>query len=377
MKNQLSRRKFLRNAGAGSACVFASAHGLTACKSNEGLKVDHSRIGVSEKTSSLLLNDGLCNPAVSIRPYQLMSLVCIKGGAACPFMDNATASGILERMAKDPTLTIQLKTHVDELPRYTKLNEDNFSNPDREDVLNRKRDLEVLRRLGFAPGDTRRARYLYELLFSKITTTRNICTYDTKGWEGCSLSAGGAYEKVREKGWQQMVYQRSKEEMDQFRKVNAEHIEKDGKLYVRPHHLMCFSCWYAGGKGQGLRSNDTLSEIWQRIKRDPDVPVTLVEGTCSACDCCDGFYPDNGRCVHSCGIIRDYLKDLTVFQKMGLMPGATLKGKDAFALLFERVHSTREVCGFGDGIETADEWKICGGPEGNPGYELTRISGVF
>jgi hypothetical protein len=140
---------------------------------------------------------------------------------------------------------------------------------------------------------------------------------------------------------------------------------------------MCFSCWYDGGKGQSPRSNDTLFEIWQRIRKNPDIPVTLVEGTCMACDCCDGFYPGNGRCVHGCGMIRDYKKDLDVFQKMGLMPGATMKGREVFALLFEKVPSTRDICGFGDGVVRSEEWKICSDPQGNPGYANTRNKGVF
>jgi hypothetical protein len=81
--------------------------------------------------------------------------------------------------------------------------------------------------------------------------------------------------------------------------------------------------------------------------------------------------------VHSCGLIRDYKKDLDVFQKMGLMPGATMKAKDVFALLFDKVTSTKEICGFGDGIVRSEEWKICSDPQGNPGYARTRITGVF
>ena len=373
MERELSRRKFLKNATITSATVVASVHGLSGCRSGE----PDLRLRNPAFDNPLLLSDGLCNPAVSIRPYQLLSLVCIKGGVACPHMDKALATAILDRLSADPTTTIRLETHADQIPRFTSLKDKDFSTPDKEDVLNRKRDLEVLRRLGLAPGDTRRARYLYELLFERISTTRNICAYDTPGWEGCKLAAGGAFEKVHEKGWKEIVYLRSDKEREEYRAKNSGHIDKDGRLYVRPHHLMCFSCWYAGGKGQGPRSNDTLFEIWQRIRREPDVPVTFIEGTCMACDCCDGFHPSNGRCVHSCGLIRDYLKDLTVFQKMGLMPGATLSGKEAFSLLFEKVESTRDVCGYGDGIVTSDEWKICGSPEGNPGYTQTRITGVF
>ena len=121
-----------------------------------------------------------------------------------------------------------------------------------------------------------------------------------------------------------------------------------------------------------------ISSPWQYISASRfDAPITLVEGTCMACDCCDGFHPSNGRCVHSCGLIRDYKKDLDVLQKLGLMPGATMKARELFALLFQRIPSTRGICAYGDGIERSEEWKICSGPDGNPGYVATRRTGVF
>ena len=96
-----------------------------------------------------------------------------------------------------------------------------------------------------------------------------------------------------------------------------------------------------------------------------------------ACDCCDGFHPETGRCVHDGGLIRDYKKDLDVFQKLGLMPGDTMKARELFDLLFERIPSTRDICGYGTGVVTAREWAICGDPDGAPRYELTRQSGIF
>ncbi|NOZ21326.1 MAG: hypothetical protein GXP25_09585, partial [Planctomycetes bacterium] len=73
----------------------------------------------------------------------------------------------------------------------------------------------------------------------------------------------------------------------------------------------------------------------------------------------------------------DYKKDLDVFQKLGLMPGATLTAREAFKLLYERITSTREICGYGDGVVRSEEWKICGGPDGNPGYAKAREMGIF
>ena len=321
--------------------------------------------------------DGLCAATVTIRAHQLLSIVCILGGAKCPLMEEPKARQVLQKLGTDPSTAIRLMSNADEIPHYTALGPEARTSADSREVLNRKRDLDVLQRLGLAPGDTRRARYLYELLFDRIASPKGICAHDTPGWEGCPLAKNGAYERVRAQGWSAVVHARTEKECEQYRRRNVERINSTDRLFVRPHHLMCLSCWYAGGQNQSPRPSDTLCEIWQRIRREPDVPITLVEGTCMACDCCDGFHPANGRCVHSCGLIRDYKKDLDVFQKLGLMPGATMKARELFALLFQRIPSTRDICGYGDGIVRSEEWKICGEPEGNPGYAATRQTGIF
>ncbi len=319
--------------------------------------------------SETTLDDGFCRtPVITMYARQLLSTVCILGGAECPLLDRDRAEEILDKVKQDPTVTIRLESNADEVPHY--------SNVDPEDAFNRKRDLDVLQRLGLVPGSVRRARYLYTLLFERIETPSTICAYDTAGWEGCPLAQSGAYESVRARGWQAVVYQRSDEEMREYRERNVKQIAEGEQLYVRPHHLMCLCCWYAGGQGQSPRPNDTLYEILQRIQREPDVPITLVEGCCQACECCDGFHPETGRCVHAGGLIRDFKKDLDVFQRLGLMPGATMGAKELFNLLFERVPSVRDVCAYGDGVVRSEEWQICGSVD-QEGYELTRRAGVF
>lgn len=318
--------------------------------------------------------DGICNPEVTLAARQLLSLVCVHGGAACPMIDADRAQQVLARMAEDPTLSMRLCSNADELPHYSAV----IDRPaESEDAIHRKRDLDVLQRLGLCPGDTRRSRYLIELLFERIETPDGICAFDTPGWEGCELARSGAYESVREGGWKEIVHARSAEEMACYRERNVRAIEEGDRIFMRPHHLMCMSCWYNGGTATGLRGNDTLAEILHRIQREPDVPVTLIEGPCQACDCCDGLDPATGRCVHACGLIRDYKKDLDCFQRMGLMPGATLPARELLDLLFERVESTTDICGCGTGVETATEWRVCGGPDGNAGYLATRRTGVF
>ena len=322
-------------------------------------------------------DDGLCKAALTLRARQLLGTVCVLGGAKCPLMKEEKAREILDKVKRDPTVTIRLESDADEIPHFADPGAGSSPKVNKEAIFNRKRDLDVLQRLGLAPGDTRRARYLYMRRLDTIATPYGICAYDTAGWEGCALAKGGAYEGVRAKGWKAVVYCRSDEEREEFRRQSAERIARGERIYIRSHHLMCLACWYSGGKNRSPRPNDTLYEIWERIRREPDVLITLIEGCCEACYCCDGFHPQNGRCVHDGGLIRDYKKDLDCFQKLGLMPGATMTAKEVFALLFERIPSTRDICGYGDGVVRSHEWRICGGSEGNPGYALTRKTGIF
>ena len=318
-------------------------------------------------------SDGLCTPQVTIEARQLLGLICRKGGADCPLISEERAEELLRLLAESPALAIRLTSDADCLPHYTQVE----GPADPQDAMNRMRDLKVLQRLGLCPGDTRRSRYLIEALFQRVPSCEGICACEEPGWEGCELAHSGAYESVRDAGWREVVYCRTDEERADYRERNEREVAEGEGLSVRSHHLMCMSCWSNGGAGIGPRPNDTLAEILERIQREPDVPITLVEGPCEACDCCDGFHPESGRCVHAGGLVRDYLKDLELCRRIGLMPGDTMPARELMALIFDRVHSTTEICGFGDGEVTGDAWRVCGGPEGNRGYERTREIGIF
>jgi len=321
-----------------------------------------------------MLPDGLSDaPAIEMPARQLLGTVCFAGGAACPLFGKAgEAEAILARVKADPAVSIRLTSDADRIPHYTALNAADFARLDREGLYNRKRDLDVLQRLGLVPGDTRRARYLYELLLQRVETPCGICACDTPQWEGCPLARSGAYEGVRAKGAASLVYDRPAADKAEARRLSVERVRRDPVLCIRPHHLMCMSCWVGGTGGEGTRGNDTLDEVYKRICRDPEVEVMLVEGNCEACHCCDGFHPGSTRCVHAGGLVRDFKKDLDVFQKLGLLPGARMNARKLLMLIYERIPSTTDICGYGTGVATCQEWSVCGGPTGNAGYAKAR-----
>ena len=326
-----------------------------------------------------MIDGSLCDtPEVDIAARQLLGTVCVAGGAECPlFREREDALEVLQRVKRDPSASIRLTSSADRVPHYSMLEDADYARLNRKGVLNRKRDLDVLQRLGLSPGDTRRARYLYELLFQRIDTPVGVCAHDTPGWEGCPLARSGAYECVQGKRWKEIVYDRPEQAMSEARRLSVDRIRTGGVLSVRPHHLMCMSCWVGGTGGKGERGNDTLDAIWRRICDDPDVEISLVEGNCEACHCCDGFHTESTRCVHACGMLRDYKKDLDVFQKIDLMPGDTMNARELLKLIYRKITSTTEVCGYGTGEATSHEWSVCSGPQGNTGYVEARETVAF
>ena len=124
-----------------------------------------------------MLDDGLCDsPTIEIPARQLLGTVCVLGGADCPlFETREQALDILKRVKADPAVAIRLTSDADRVPHYTMLDAEDYANRDREGLLSRQRDLDVLQRLGLIPSDTRRSRYLYELLLERIETPDGIC----------------------------------------------------------------------------------------------------------------------------------------------------------------------------------------------------------
>ncbi len=316
---------------------------------------------------------------LSVRPHQLVSAVCTRGGLICPEWPSSEAHAFLAAVGADPTAAIRLACDADEVPHYSRMRGQahRAAGAVPRSLFARKRDLDVLQRLGLCPGDTRRARWLYELLLERIETPRGLCAYDTPGWEGCPHADSGAYERVRAEGWRAIVYSRPEAEMAEYRRQSVARIDDDDHVFIRPHHMMCMACWWSGGETIGPRPDDTIAELFGRLRRAPETPVTLIEGCCEVCNCCDGFHPATTRCVHAGGLIRDYKKDLDVLQKLGLAPGATMPARDLVHLMFERIPTTKDICAYGDGVVRSTEWSICGDPNGSPGYARSRERGML
>ena len=155
---------------------------------------------------------------------------------------------------------------------------------------------------------------------------------------------------------QVFVSPRSDDEMRLAKERSAAGIEKAEHLYLRPQHLMCIACYYGTEQDEPL-AVDNLYEIRVKMERQPDIPVTITEGNCMVCDPCPLL--DTGRNVCLGTHVRDPLRDLMILRKLGLRPGDTLPARELYRLLFSRIPTAAEICGWGDMRNVTNEWRIC------------------
>ncbi len=356
MTRRITRRAF---AGAGAAVTLAVA-------APKAERVSPAAESAPPAATSL--------PLLVVRPYQPMCIVCCLGEGRGEDLGDARLSEILKAVRQDRKRPVTLRCNVDTVYRY--------QNPGRADdtregeLFNAKRDLDVLQKLGLVPGDTRPAVDLFDRLLAKIPTARGICGYEavtSETWCGCARSASGWYEKGRALGLKAVLAPRVPREKAKAKKDSAAAIYQARLLRIRPHHLMCMSCFHGGAKNLTPLVDDNLFEAIDAIQKAPDIPVTLVAGCCMICPPCSSYDPESNLCLGGQSMaLRDQKKDLDVLQRLGLKYGDTMPARALYQLLYARVPSTKDICGFGDGEVRAPEWSICSGVHRDEAYQRAR-----
>jgi hypothetical protein len=282
--------------------------------------------------------------SISIAPTTLARLLAALDPRSSGALLEPTERALLDALRQNPAqpLTLRCVTHSD----Y------DYQNPPGEDAP-ALAELQILQRLGLAPGDTRPAIELIERL-------------------------GGRGE------W---LWRRSPAEMARAKRESVQVMLAATQLEIRPHHLMCMSCFFGrigcpdlaslGDLRELALAEDNLCEAIQIAQRRPDTPIRLIEGPCMICPPCPSYHAATRRCLGGSGMaLRDEWKDLAVLERLDLRYGDILPARELFALLYARIPSTKEICGFGDGLARAPEWRICGGAEGSPDYVKARAAGL-
>lgn len=355
MSQPITRRTF--------AAAGATALGLPILDTGKTLAADDS---------GTIMAGGFAT--LPVRPYQLMCLVCRIGKGDLDDLGDRQLTAILKAVRQDPKLPLTLRCNVDTVYRYQ--NPGHAADTSEGDLFNAKRDLDIVHKLGLVPGDTRPAMDLIERLLTNITQARGICAYETvtsDTWRGCELANSGNYEKGRAAGIKAIIPPRDPHEKATYKKTSAEAVYQASTLRIRPHHLLCMSCFFGRHEKLAPIQEDNLFEAIDVIQKKPDIPVMLIAGVCMICPPCKLYEPAAKLCVGGRSMaLRDQKKDLDVLQKLGLKYGDTLPARKLFQLIYERIPSTRDICGYGDGKVRATEWSICDGAQKDDAYQKAR-----
>lgn len=288
---------------------------------------------------------------LTVRPHHLMCLFCRRGGGTPPDLEAWGLDEVLARIAANRNVLLTLQTAFNCMGGPG-------NEPTLYDPATRRKDLQVLQQLNLAPGDTRPAHWLLRDYVPKyLPTLWNIC--DLGGatgpaWSECPECRTGAYQK----GLQATIVPlRPAAEMDECKRWSCEQVETTERLRIRPHHLLCiFDFW--GTHTDAPISGDNLWEPLIRMRDNPDIEVELVEGACMVCPPCHGWDPEHNTCDTLCGL-RDRLKDLNTFQKLGLAPGDVRTARELYDLIWERITDIRQICG--NMNRDVLEWNDCAG----------------
>lgn len=181
-------------------------------------------------------------------------------GAGCiADLGNPRLTAILKAVRQDRTLPVALRCNVETIYRYQ--NPGHADDTPEGELFNGKRDLDILHMLGLVPGDARPAIDIFRRLLEKIPQARGICAYETttsSTWQGCVQAGSGDYEKGHALGIEAIFPPRDPGEMAKAKRESAAAIYQAQPLRIRPHHLLCMSCFHGGKESRhaGLSALD-------------------------------------------------------------------------------------------------------------------------
>lgn len=314
---------------------------------------------------------------IIVRPYQLMCIICRLGaGKNDKYYFPARLDAIARAIRENPDLPLALRCNVDTVFMYQNPGR-KYDTPEGK-LFNEKRDLDILQRLGMAPGDTRPAREIFRRLAEAIKDSKDFCgAYDgvrSHTWRGCRLAASGNYARGIALGLPAVIPARCADEKQRVKKESAREMYCAKILRIRPHHILCMTCFHGGKEKLSPIQEDNLFEAIDIMRKNPEIDVELIAGPCMICPPCSAYDPKRNLCV-TCGM-RDQKKDLDTLQLIGLKYGDILPASKLLRLIYANIPSTKLVCAYRDGVLRAPEWRICRSPEGSEDYTKGRAAGL-
>lgn len=302
----------------------------------------------------------------NVRAHHLLCAACVRGGCKTPPAGRAAIDRLLKVLWSCPHVPLAIRA------------EQHVAGPRQADHAGRRKDLDVCRLLGLFPNTVLSAFHAYSILFSRQPTLQGLCrgmSGDPVTWPECPHARAGYYEKIAGvpnlplrnqfmrgdklagKGIWALVCPRSRAEMRAAKRKSSAFIANQAeRLLIRANHTLCILCTRTATKPL---IEDNLVELRRKMEANPEIPITLVEGCDMVCDPCPVYHVGERTC-HSKNP-KNLLRDLRLLEQLGLPPGATLPARELYRRLFDRIHTLREVCAWGDGSCHAPFWAPCGG----------------
>ena len=360
INKNLSRRNFFGLTGLTGAGLALSGSPLMAAQpvstkvyATEKFKIASTGCGNCSKP--LIEASDLGINRMEIEPRSLLCMNCMRGGGKSKCIENYRIAELYQKIDQNPETHLTFVGAFDNVGART----DRFY---LQTPAERRKDLDVLQRLGLNFGDTRSARDLFTRLSTTIKNLDGICRYPENPygkWPECELADGSCYIK----GNKQLRYAQNPDEMKTLKISSCKEIDEADHLVIRCHHLLCITCFAGRGNNTVPLAEDNLMEAWMKFRENPDIPVKLVEGPGECCICppCHSYIPSRGICVASCHL-RDRKKDLDTFVALGLSPGDTLPARELYKRIGERIPKSSIICGYEK--DTSFEWTSCSGTKG-------------
>ena len=284
---------------------------------------------------------------LAVRPHQLLCIVCALGENDAGPKD-AKMKAIFDAVRKTPDAPLTLRCNAGDVYVYQ---EPGTAGDAGSPEYNRKRDLEILQRMDMAPGETQPARIVFARLLKRISSVAGICGFvgaTAEAWKGCPKAASGNFERGQKKGLDAVIPPRSEAELARDKEASVKALDAAKEVKVRPHILLCSVCQYAGGVRPPFKP-DNLPEMLELVlTKRPDLPITLVQGAdWMMCAPCSSRSVEFNACVcgpNKSGGLYNEMKDLNVLQRLGLTYGTTMKGRDLYRLILEKIPSVEGVC---------------------------------
>ncbi len=355
----MERRQFLKSANLGGIALL----GLNAPAAGQALPCEAK--GEAKQS------------ALALRPCHLLCLICSLGEGDAGKQDPKLKQ-VREAIRLEPDRPITLVCNAGDVYLYQDPGTE-ADTPEGADY-NRKRDLDVLQILDLEPGATLPARALLLTLLRRIPTVAGICGYTSvtsEGWKGCPKATSGNYEKGHKLGIAALIPPRTEKEMADEKRKSLEALYSAKEVTIRPHILLCAVCQYGGGVRPPFKEDNLPDLLDLILHKNPDILIKMARGAdWMMCAPCPKRAVKLNACVNVLGSggLSNEKRDLDMLQKLGLHFGSTMKARDLFRLIFERIPTIQAICGR-ENVMPSVWWDPCGEnyrTKGNASFDKGR-----